>query len=218
VLSLSDYSIVAKGAKDAQVAVVADGYEAGKVLHVKVNPPRPGGSGNSAAAAESAKRQEEKRNAQIEAERNVRRKILDEILARVKDVSRVDLEILLAGSLVADEELARLYGPDFKAYLSDDRRAELLAKRRDIEIYQMAVIAPLLSEFSHYRILSGKPELLLAAAKRYKVDAAKIRIQVETAAAKAKTATPPGAAATAAAKKGASAKAKPAKVKAKRAK
>lgn len=139
-------------------------------------------------ADEARDREEAKREAKKELERSFRRKVLDEIRAKVTDLSRLDVEALLGDYLHnADfnEELPRLFGEQWDSPM--ERRGGLeqaLSKLRDVEIFQMAVMLPLLDELDDFK-LDKKPELLLSAAKRYKVDSAKIRIQIESAGKKA---------------------------------
>lgn len=191
VLSRSDYQIVEGSPKGSQVAVVTDGAEAGTVIHINVNPPKPAPpSGDSPSgqklSPEAAKLDTEKRQAKLDLELCVRRAILDSIRAKVTSVSRIDLEVLLPEILHNsdyDGELSRMHGKEFDGYLGGEALQKVLGGLRDQEIFQLTVELPLLEELADWNIQRGKePELLLAGAKRYKVDAAKIRIQVESAA------------------------------------
>lgn len=182
--------------KGAQTAVLADGPGVGEVIYVKPIPQSQNKS-SSGANSEAAKREEEKRQKKLDLEIAVRRAILDEVRAKVKDVSRVDIEILLRDILHNadyDEELGRMHSAVFAKPLMGEALADALSELRDAEIFQLAVEVPLLEELRDWNVRrKPNPELLLAAAKRYKVDPVKIRKQVEDA---ASAAAPPVAAAT----------------------
>ena len=229
-----DVQITTSATPGALLAIWIDGPDVGKVVYVKPLPKQTpsasdGASSSSRSASSStvsrmdpaaAKLAEENRLAKFELERTVRRKIFDEVRARVKDVSRVDLEFLLCDSLmnIDSDELERTHGAAFAKLWNKQDCERVLAKLSDAEIYQLAVELPLLDDLEEYRITDeAPPTLLLAAAKRYKVDAAKLRKEIESGGADAPkptaaTAPPAKKAAAPAAKKKAAA---PVKAKAK---
>lgn len=197
VMNRSEYQEVKQGTPGATVALVGSGPNAGETIHIKVNPPKPEGGTVTHPDNEAIKRQQEKAQQKIDLEVKVRRAMFDAIRANVKDVSRVDIEALLAFTLCQDDErldaLEGIYGDSFAGYPSQEELAKSLSKKMsNAEIFQIAVTLPLLDELQEWSPQRNeKPEALLAAAKRYKVDAAKIRLQVEGAAAKAKTPAAP---------------------------
>lgn len=191
VIGASGYSTVSSGTKGSVVAVVAEGRDIGSVVHVLIKPPQQSASNANASSQkqaklnpEAAKKAEEARKAKEDLELSIRRAILDQIRAKVTSISRVDLEVLLPEILHNadyDGELARMHGKEFDGYLGGEQLKKVLAGLRDAEIFQLAVELPLLEDLQDFRI-NQEPEILLAGAKRYKVDATKIRIQMETAA------------------------------------
>ena len=131
----------------------------------------------------------EKERAKVELELSFRRAILDSISAKVVNVSRVDVEALLCDYLhngEMNDEFIRVFGERFDRAGRPSLEKEL-AKLTDADVYRMAVLIPLFDDLDDYH-LDRPAELLIAAAKRYKVDTAKIRIQIESATKKAEPA------------------------------
>lgn len=215
VLGRGDYCQASGDTKNAQPAIVADGPNAGTIIHITVNPPKPKAASPN-PDSQQAKLAQEKREAAIQLELSARRAILDAILAKVTDVSRVDLEYLLPDLIenCADKELTRLHGEGIWGH--GEALAKFLAKLRDVDVFQLAVEVPLMEDFSQYRLINKPAERLLAAAKRYKVDAQKIRIQVEGAAKKPPVAAAAKKAETSPAQAAAAKKKAPAKAAAKK--
>jgi hypothetical protein len=80
----------------------------------------------------------------------------------------------------------------FRASQYDGARCSLrrLPKLKDAELYQLAVEIAVVREFDEWQISRGEePKRLLALAKRYKVDAVKIRREMEEAAKEAEGGT-----------------------------
>ncbi len=188
VLKKDAYAVVTKAeanGKNVKAALVVDGVQIGKVIYVKVKPEEPKHS-----PAENKERQEKaeaERRAMVERELSVRRAILAAIVAKAAGFTVADLRGLL-GILTdnrrADNfgwaELCRLHGLAADvSYLAAVKVAEALPKMPDAEINRMAIEALAMGDFCEWCIGQGEPEDLLALAKRYKVDAVKIRAAVE---------------------------------------
>lgn len=186
-LSKSDYQVVAEGTKGAKTAIVGDGGEAGKVIHIKVTP-RPAASD---PAAEQKKREQEEaqRKIAVDNERDVRLEIFKAIRSKVGPLGRVDIELLLYASVKGSRgdglaEICAQHGIKFQKFREGESLAKALAGMADVDLFRVAVEVAVADDLDQFEIrdqLSKRhqPELLLAAAKRYKVDAAKIRKEVE---------------------------------------
>lgn len=134
-------------------------------------------------AEERQAREDKKRQQKLDRELAVRSKILEAIRSRVTNVSRVDIEMLLADFLHNAEmtEAFAIVFPELDRPMPHSMVEKALSKLSDLDIYRMAVLLPLFDELDPFQ-LERPAELLLAAAKRYKVDAGKIRREIEEAA------------------------------------
>lgn len=127
-------------------------------------------------------REDQKRREKAQREKAVRRAILEAISSKVGGLSRVDVEVLLCDydyltNADMNDEFAERF-PSLDGSMSKNDAEKALGKFSDGEIFQLAVLLPLFDDLDDFR-LDEAPDALLAAAKRYKVDAGKIRKELE---------------------------------------
>ncbi len=179
VLIRSDYQTVKEGTPGARTAIVGQGHEAGKVIHIKVTPKAPSPKGET---PEQKKAAEEKQKIATERELSIRREILKAIRPKISGLTRPDIEWLLMDLLHNGEadELARLHGLKFNSYQGNQAIEIAIPKMSEAELFQLAVELPVMEELKGWAITRNEsPARLLALAKRHKVDAAKIRADIE---------------------------------------
>ena len=160
--------------KNIKTAVVVEGEEAGKVIRVRVKPEAPRGSKVEKAEQE---RQQKAHEAEVQTEIEIRRRILRAVCEKVTQPTRADLEALLLAAFDAQEntdELCRLHDIPFEGFRSRFTLQAALPKLKDAELARLVVETAVVSELEVFEA-SRPAEGLLALAKRYKVDAEKIR-------------------------------------------
>ncbi len=219
VLGPGEYERVDPGTKGAVEALCAEGSELGQVVTVRLKRTNAAKPEASAAGQKAAQEKaEQARKAKVERELSVRRAILAAVTAKVGGLSRADIETLLAEALRDREdagELCRLHGIKFATEWSAcEDLVAALPKMPDMEINRLVVEVTVVDELDDWQ-LDRQPTDLLALAKRYKVDAAKIRRDMEEAGKEAEGGTREEVGKPAAAKKAAKAKKAPAKKEAK---
>jgi ParB family chromosome partitioning protein len=192
-LSRNDYSEVSETAPGAKAAIVMDGLRAGEVVHVKLNASAKGSDPAAAKAAEE-RAQAKKREAALR-ERTVRLKVLEAIGAKVTATSftRHDLEGFVVGRFSSNNSLnlCRLHGIDVKDSPDTHRdwQAEEAARKKlvsavpkmsDVEFFRLAFEVTVAEDLDHWAIeRNNPPSAIFALARRFKVDAVKIRTEVE---------------------------------------
>jgi hypothetical protein len=106
-----------------------------------------------------------------------RGKIVEAILAKVKwPLGRKDVEALILAAVQSDE-MCKRHGIKSTYRDAEQKLAAWLAKATEAELAVAAVEALVLDDAEARSWDTGEPERLLAVAKRYKVDAEKIRAQ-----------------------------------------
>jgi ParB family transcriptional regulator, chromosome partitioning protein len=194
VLARGAFEPLPAGREDAKapMAVVVEGPGMGTTMRVRVSTPA-AGAGKAAGSPAKAKaladasaaRVKEKRAAELA----VRERILDACLVKSGGaLSTEDLRALLAASVDGglidtgvDVWLCRRHGVAVKADKDYEASRKLLAalpKMAPRAISDLAIEFSVLQEFDEYA-MDRTPVLLSALAKRYKVDAAKVRATVE---------------------------------------
>lgn len=202
--NFTEYVNVKPGDKGARPALVVEGHDIGQVVHVRLKEPsaqpsaaQPGSASKPKRSAAEEKDAQEKaaqeRKAKDERELAVRRAILRAVTAKVGGLTRADVEALLAVALDRidefSEELCCLHGIKFEsAWRAGQDLENALPKMPNEEINRLVVEVGVICDFDEYQ-LDEEPEALLAVAKRYKVDAAKIRREMEDAAKEAEGGT-----------------------------
>jgi ParB/RepB/Spo0J family partition protein len=195
VLNNLQYEVVkkadAKADPNVKAALVVEGRDVGKVIHVRVRREEPKPKQVTQAERDAAQKKQE---AEVERELGIRRAILAAVTERVGGLTRADVEAFLLaeiarssyGSLNCDE-LCRLHGIEFNPHQAHFALASALPKLREAEFMCLVVEASVIQELRSYN--PGEPVKLLALAKRYKVDAAKIRREMEESAKEAEGGT-----------------------------
>jgi ParB family chromosome partitioning protein len=201
-LNANSYQEVPEGSAGSKVAVMVSGINAGKLIHIKLLPApenRPGnrataGSANDAAAAR--KKEQEARDAKAARERAVRVKILEAIRAKRGSLGLARFELFdFLAAVIHDIELpgaaalCELRGiavPKINDWEDQDERGQealviALPGLSEAELHKLVVEIPLMDDFEEGSLIHESPKRLLDAARRYKVDAAKIRRQTEEA-------------------------------------
>ena len=186
-LQRSEYEIVDSKTPGAQVAIVVDGAEVGSIIHIKIiveKPTRPASSptaiygvnASSALSKADKEKQEAERKAVAEREVAARRAILEAITAKVGGLARVDLEalVLMAAGQDDPDVLCALHGIPFKEYQGDIALEAALPKMREQDLHRLVVELPVAGEIDIHSI-SRPCDKLNALAKRFKVDAVKVR-------------------------------------------
>jgi ParB family chromosome partitioning protein len=167
---------------NVKTALVVEGRDVGQVVQVRVKAAPPSRSNRDQAAEYEKRRVEQK--AKADRETGIRRAILLAVREKVSGLTRADLECLLVAgfaNMAGIDELCRLHDITFKEHQSREAFRGALPKLSERDIFQLAVEATVIHELEDYDT-ARSPEALLAAAKRYKVDAAKIRRDMEEAA------------------------------------
>lgn len=175
---------VKKGDKGAQPAVVVEGPNVGKVVHVKLIQ-REEREIESRRDTQARARAEEERRTKLEQEVKIRRAILEAVRSRIGGLQRGDIEALLVRHFGGFDEdcalICDLHGIKFEGYRAPRALEEALPKLKEHELFQLVVEAAVIEELGDWRT-DEEPKALLALAKRYKVDTAKIRRDLEEAA------------------------------------
>lgn len=205
VLGREDYEKVKPGEPGAVEALCVVGSQVGQVITVL--PKRTADQPWRSAAEEKAaqERAAQEREARDERELNIRCAILRAVTEKVGGLKRPEVEALIGlaiGGHVGDgfPALCRLHGISYEAeWEAGGKFADALPAMSNVEIKRAAVEISVISDFDTYR-LDDEPEALLALARRYEVDADKIRREMEDAA-KAAAAAKKAAAKKAAGKK-----------------
>lgn len=166
------YERVKAGDKGSKPALCVDGDDVGKVVHVRVKPAP--AQAHEESRADYERKQAAQRQA-AEREGQIRLRILKAIGAKVTRITRADLVALLS-NVVDLDPLAELHGVK-----SGHQLQERLPKMPDLELARLVCEAGVSDDLGDIWRMDQKPEELLAAAARYKVDAAKIRREAEAA-------------------------------------
>jgi ParB family transcriptional regulator, chromosome partitioning protein len=187
VLAQTDWDLAPANDKTAKTALVFEGQNIGKTIKVRLkNKATPAASPQETKQQTKVEveRQRAEQKAKEERELAIRRQILLAVRAKVGGLMRGDIEALLL-EMVRDaestDELCKLHGIAFKEHQSYEAFCQALPNLKEPEVFQLAVEVTVIHE------LEGWPwnrpaTALLALAKRYKVDAAKIRKEAEEAA------------------------------------
>lgn len=168
----------AKKGETSKPALVVDGPDRGQVIDVVVKPER-----KPAPVPDYAAEQRKREEFQAR-EHGIRMGILQEVGKQVTALTNADITVLLEAWLDRNykgtTDLCKLHGID-PGKDSRERLFEQVPKMQTREFARLVMEAAIVSELHPY---SAKeiPDRLLAAAKRYKVDAGKIRSTVEQAA------------------------------------
>jgi ParB family chromosome partitioning protein len=182
VLGRHDFKEVEAGTPGAKTAVVADGDEAGRVVHVKVNPSN-GSSRKENAEALRLKRDREE-NQRTENELAVRRAILGAIGPKIGKLERADMDAIvqkLVWRTNAAEQFCQAFGIKYTEHRAGDALAKAIPSMPEVELYHLALAVTVSEDFDPWRVRGSKqaPAQLLALARRFKVDPVKIRGQIE---------------------------------------
>ncbi len=156
----------------ARKAVIVDGEDAGKLVTVKVKPPR------RATPEHDWEAERQKREEALRREAAVRRRVLTAVLAKVTQIDRDDIIALITARF--DGWQAREGAKVLAECLGVPKGAAngvigQLPKWHGKDLGKALVGALVVEDLTG----SDKGKDLLAAAKRYKVDAAKIRAEFE---------------------------------------
>lgn len=186
VLGLDRYDLARDGEKGPAIktALVVDGPDRGKVVKVRIRQEQPRPSGQSPQQlAEQRKREEEG----LARERGIRMKILDAIAAKAQwppDRYAIQ-ELIMAAVRGSDsvEPLAERLGLNksrphpLQWHQAEEAIEKKLGTLTGVELGRVVVELPLLEQ-ADLQYTNGSDDQLVDAAKHYKVDAAKIRIQI----------------------------------------
>lgn len=200
------------GDKGAQTAVIVEGAGLGKVVKVRGTTgtstpdtstpvPRPEPAPVERASSERMSERpadvavsREKRQEKVERELEVRRAILAAVKAKLGGLRREEIEALLVhhfeGFDVECETVCALHGIDYEYAVAGASQAMAAAmpKMKEPELFAVVLEATIAEELGEHHV-DQEPRGLLALAKRYRIDAAKIRLQVESGAKEAEGGT-----------------------------
>lgn len=197
VLGPSQYQIVKKGDKDSKPAIVTDGAAAGTVIYIKERP-------KASSSQDSWEKQEEKRKAEearataaADRERPIRLAVLKAIWDQASaGFATTDLRAALAALLATDSSSGQATFVAFLGIKVANRwqaKGDLLKhlpRMPDADIIRLALVLPCVDEFDERALAKNAPApTLMGLAKRFKVDAVKIRRQIEEAAKEAEGGT-----------------------------
>lgn len=191
VLPRTEWEPASDNQRGAVTGLVVEGARVGQVMSVKARvkeaEPRSGGTLGSASGQSSAEMQKareadaEKRKQLQERELKVRRAILEAVRPKISTITRADLLVLLEDLLrTADVDiLCSFHGIEAaNSQAGDDALLALLPKLPEPALFQILLETTVVDEFDDWQ-LHRDPEKLYALAKRYKVDAGKIRREIE---------------------------------------
>lgn len=200
VLSRNDYQLTEADKKGAKLAVIVDGAEAGKVIHVRLNPAPSTSSAASPASKVDPVQQEKdraEREARIECERSIRRAILDAIRKKIapgRNLAKWEIGDLIALALEGVDtrsgvlELCRVRGISVEVSGEWDD-APILALEKALpslsaeEMLRLAIELPVAYDFDRSAIArNDPPKKLMDLARSYGIDAVKIRREAEASA------------------------------------
>lgn len=168
---------VKAGTPGAQVAIIQTGEHAGETVYVKAKPKRKEDS-YASYGSEEYKRQQAERELKQKREDAIHAKILEAVSSKVKSATRGDLERIVLNELNAIYDapvLLELHGISGKGNVpaAVRRLSDQVPKMNDAEFARLVVEVGCMADDGI------EPSYLLQAAKRYKVDAQKIRQAME---------------------------------------
>jgi hypothetical protein len=185
-LGTDRYEVVADGVKSAKAALLVDGPDVGKVVHVRIKPE----VSTSAPARpswqidrEKQERERKEKEEKAKGEAAVRLRILEAVRAKISaGMSRSDIQPLVefAAARLRDAAAAvicELHG----IKPTDDALVKAVPKMGELEFVRLVMELPIAGELDPWEIAWQRcsDEGILALAKRHKVDAVKIRADIE---------------------------------------
>lgn len=238
------YTEVEPGSPESTAAIIADGYDVGKVIHIKVKAAAVADDEDDVPGQDARQRKEEEESKQaIAREKSVRLAILKAIREKAGaslgkwEIAELIAMLIRDNSIAGAAALCGLHGIEVPPAANrwedeDDRASEALDKALPslsaMEMNRLVLELPITDELDNVSLHRKDPPVkLLELARSYRVDAAKIRAELEggtrrevqpdpaekkkTPAAKKKAVAKKPAPKKAAAKKAVAKKAKPAK-------